>query len=344
MKKYWKYHVTLALVLIVLELLESYFFNGITGVLRNFTFRVSSLKSTFFFTGILIYILNYKYVCPNFFQANSIFKTFLGVGLLVVLFSGVRYLLEEIILYNFTGLHNYNIENLTVFKYVGDNYFYAIKPILYSTIIFFVISNKEKRELTFQLEIAKSKAELDLLKSQISPHFLFNTLNSFYVELIDEKPNTADDIHRLSQLLRHVIYDSKNDFISLEKEIAFLKDYVHFFKKRYEDNLFVNFTIDGNLEDKKVPTLVLINFIENLFKHGIVDNKKEVAEIKLWIENENLILYTKNKTNKSEKLMDSGIGNKNVKKRLDILFPNQEYSLKYLNRNGYFETTLKLPV
>lgn len=344
MKKYWKYHVTLAFVLIALELLESYFFNGVNGVLRNFTERVISLKTTFFFTGILIYVLNYKYVCPNFFQANSILKTLLGIGLLIIIFSGVRFLLEEIILYNFTGLHNYNIENLTVFKYLGDNYFYAVKPILYSTIIFFVISNKEKREFTFQLEIAKSKAELDLLKSQISPHFLFNTLNSFYVELIDDKPNTADDIQRLSQLLRHVIYDSKNDFISLKKEVNFLKDYVHFFEKRYEDNLHVNFTIDGDLEHKNVPTLVLINFIENLFKHGIVDNKDEIATISLSVENDTLILYTKNKTNKSDKLMDAGIGNKNVKKRLDILYPNQEYSLTLSNNNGYFETTLKLPI
>jgi sensor histidine kinase YesM len=344
MRKYWKYHLTLALALIALEFLERYFFNGIEGVLRNFTGRVASLKTTFFSTGILIYILNYKYVCPNFFQVNSILKTLLGISLLIIIFSSVRFLLEEIILYNITGRNNYNIENLTVFRYVGDNYFYAIKPILYSTIIFFVISNKEKRELTFQLEIAKSKAELDLLKSQISPHFLFNTLNSFYVELIDEKPSTANDIHRLSQLLRHVIYDSKNDFISLKKEINFLKDYVHFFRKRYEDNLYVNFNLNGNLEDKKIPTLVLINFIENLFKHGIVDNKDEIAEINISIEDDTLTLYTKNKTNESDKLMNSGIGNKNVKKRLDILYPNQEYSLQFSNKNSCFESTLKLPI
>ena len=344
MRKYWKYHVTLAVVLILLELIETYFFNGFKGIKKIFTERIFTLKTSFFLTAALIYILNYKYVCPNFFRKNSILKSTLGIGILILLFGGFRFLLEEIIIYHLTGCHNYLMEDLTVFKYLGDNYFYAIRPILYSSIIFFVISNKEKRELTFQLELAKSKAELDLLKSQISPHFLFNTLNSFYVELIDDKPNTADDIQRLSELLRHVIYDSKNDFISLKKEVKFLQDYVHFFKKRYEDNLCVIFTIEGNLSDKQVPTLVLINFIENLFKHGIVDDKNEIAQIKLSIEKNTVTLYTKNKKNESEKLMEAGIGNNNVAKRLKILYPNKEYTLVFIDKNGYFETTLTLQI
>jgi len=344
MRKYWKYHVILALVLITLELLEDYFFKGFKGLTYNFTKKSVTLQSSFFFTCALIYVLNYKYVCPNFFIKNRLFKVIIGFGILIISFSGIRFIFEEIIIFKITGRHNYYMENLTLLRYLSDNYFYAIKPILYSTIIFFVINNKEKRELTFQLQLAKSKAELDLLKSQISPHFLFNTLNSFYVELIDEKPNTADDIQRLSELLRHVIYDSKGDFISLKKEIQFLKDYVYFFRKRYEDNLFVIFNIEGDFSKRKVPTLVLINFIENLFKHGIVDNKDEVASIHLSIENNMLILHTMNKKNNSDKLMDSGIGNKNVQKRLNILYPNNDYSLSFINKNDYFETVLKLPV
>jgi sensor histidine kinase YesM len=344
MKKYWKYHLILALVLVTLELLEDFFLKGIDGLLSNFTLRHFISGSIFFFTAIVIYTVNFKLVCPNFLLKNKVLKIVLGFGLLIVLFSSIRFFLEEVIVFYITGNHNYYLENLTALGYLGDNYFFAVKPIIYSTTIFFVIKNKEKRELTFRLQLAKSKAELDLLKSQISPHFLFNTLNSFYVELIDEKPDTADDIQRLSELLRHVIYDSKGDFITLDKEIRFLQDYVHFFRKRYEDNLFVDFIIDGNSSTKKIPSLTLINFVENLFKHGIVNDKNDVALIHLKIEEKFIILKTRNKKNNSDKLMHSGIGNKNVQKRLDVLFPNNEYKLDFSDENNYFETTLKIPV
>ncbi|WP_210197498.1 sensor histidine kinase [Aquimarina sp. U1-2] len=188
-----------------------------------------------------------------------------------------------------------------------------------------------------------NKAELDLLKSQISPHFLFNTLNAFYVELLDDKPKVAKDILRLSELLRYVTYDSKQDFISLQSEVHFLKDYIHFFNKRFEKELSIQFLITGNIQNQRIPSLVLIHFVENLFKHGVVNDKNNPAQILLTITDKQLTLKTKNKILSSEKYMDSGIGTENIKRRLNAMF-NTGYTMNSKTEKNYFTTYLKIPI
>ena len=110
-----------------------------------------------------------------------------------------------------------------------------------------------------------------------------------------------------------------------------------------QDQLFVNFKIEGEVGDKQVPSLILIHFIENLFKHGIVNDAANPAEISIIIEADSLSLQTKNKVFHSDKYMDSGVGAENVKRRLKAMF-DDNYEVKYTSENGQFESYIQLPL
>ncbi|WP_162274042.1 sensor histidine kinase [Polaribacter reichenbachii] len=274
-------------------------------------------------------------MCPDYLKKTKVVQFIVAIVGLILLFAGLRYVLQEIVLFNFTGIHNYYETSRRPIFYIIDNSYYAIKAILYSTLIYLAIKFMETND--------HNKAELNLLKSQISPHFLFNTLNAFYVELIDDKPETAKDIHKLSELLRYVTYDSQKDVVLLKNEIQFLKDYIHFFNKRFESDFSVTFQVTGNLKNQEIPSLILIHFIENLFKHGVVNDKKNPATINIIIHEQFIEVSTRNKILTSDKFMESGIGTQNVKRRLTTLF-NTNYKLVYTKETPYFNTYLKMPL
>ncbi|GAA4273921.1 histidine kinase [Aquimarina gracilis] len=334
LKKEWKYHLILALILIGLD-----FFKILNSdefkLLKNLDAMYLCLKSTFFISSIAVYFINFKIVCPRFLKKSYLSWFIISSLGLVLIFAAIRYTLEEVIVFEITGQHNYFEETRRFWYYVIDNSYFALPPILYSTMVYLVLKLIEDKDL--------NKAELDLLKSQISPHFLFNTLNAFYVELIDDKPKVAKDVHKLSELLRYVTYDSKQDFVPLQREIDFLNDYMHFFNKRFEEELSLDFSIDGSIQNQQIPSLVLIHFVENLFKHGVVNDKKNPAKINITITNDKLELETSNAILSSEKYMDSGIGTQNVKRRLTAIF-NTNYDLNYSTKGNNFYTYLKIPI
>jgi LytS/YehU family sensor histidine kinase len=163
------------------------------------------------------------------------------------------------------------------------------------------------------------------------------------VELIDDKPKTAKDIYKLSELLRFVTYESQEDFIELKNEIKFLEDYIYFYYKRFENELFIDFNLNGTIGLQKIPSLILIHFVENVFKHGIINDKKNPAKISISITDNHLELRTENKFLASEKYTSKGIGKTNIKRRLTALF-NSDFDLVYKDKNDYFSAYLKIPV
>ena len=342
-KKHWKYHVILGVALILLEWLEDYTINGMKGLMTNFSGEYQGLLITFYLCSVAIYFLNFFVIAPKLLSKKRLIPFIIAVFGMILLFAGLRYLTQEVILFEITGEHNYYNNSRRLIYYVFDNSYYAIKPILYSTIVFLVLRYNENKDKIFQLQLERNKSEISFLKSQISPHFLFNTLNTFYSELIDKQPNTAKDIHRLSELLRYVTYESTQDFMSLRQELKFIEDYMYFYKIRFEDQLFVDFKVDGEIGVKQVPSLVLIHFVENVFKHGIVNDEANPAAISISIKATYLELKTKNKIVSSDKYMDAGVGADNVQKRLKAIFKDQ-FEVNYTNENGQFEAYLKLPL
>ena len=174
-----------------------------------------------------------------------------------------------------------------------------------------------------EAERARSEAELANLRSQLNPHFLLNTLNNIYA-LITIQPEKAQcAVHELSKMLRHLLYDNQQDFVPLQKEVAFIQNYIELMKIRV--NQHVSIQTDINIDDKsttRIAPLIFISLIENAFKHGISPSQHSYIHIKISDENDCILCEIRNschpKTNNDKS--GSGIGLEQVNKRLELAY------------------------
>lgn len=340
-KKEFIFNIVLILVLIIIDVTGDYIVDKTKLV--SFWKLYFSLSVTFFITSLLVYFLNYIGTL-RFLLQRKYWQYTLFFILLIILFGCTRFFLEEVVLFKITGNHNYNLNRplrKLLFIYGLDSFYYTLRIVLISSLICLVFKNLRDKKAMYELSLAHQKAQLATLKSQISPHFLFNTLNNFYVELYDDKPETAKDVLKLAQLLRYVTYETSDDFVSLEKEVDFVKDYLHFFKRRYENDFNVSFIIKGEIKEQKVLSLVLIHFIENVCKHGIINDKNRPAIIKLDITEKTLDLNVENYNNTSQKHEESGIGTENIQRRLKVVYEDN-YILEQQKSNETFKAYLKI--
>jgi len=209
--------------------------------------------------------------------------------------------------------------------------------------MFFLLKYLKTNARMHELELEQQKTQLGALKMQLEPHFLFNTLNVFYTELVETQPATAKGIHRLSELLRYLTYEGQNDFTPLRKELKFIEDYVYLHQKRFEHNLYLDFSIEGEINDKEIPSLILIHFIENIFKHGVINDKQYPAEVTIIVTDDFLELKTMNRISEVKNYSDSGLGRQNLEKRLQLLY-DTNYTFIHEDKANYYRTFLRLPL
>jgi two-component system, LytTR family, sensor kinase len=205
--------------------------------------------------------------------------------------------------------------------------------------------NSEK--LRQQLIREKLDAELKVLKAQINPHFLFNTLNMAYASAVKSSDTvTADIIEKLSVLMRYVLYESNEDKVPLEKEINYVKNYINLQLQRLSDELTssVRFEVKGECQNHTIAPMILIPFIENAFKHGIMLSMKPDISITVTLNHDSLILETrnlKNNLNLNGDTANSGIGLRNVRERLNLLYPDS-HLLEINDLDNIFTVMLKI--
>lgn len=189
-------------------------------------------------------------------------------------------------------------------------------------------------------------SELSFLRSQISPHFIFNILNSI-VYLIRSKSEQAEPVTlRLSALMRYMLYESGDAQIPLEKEVEYLQNYVELQKIRFEEDVEVKFAMEGRAEAQCIEPMLIIPFVENAFKHGVGMIKKPVIDIFLKIEPRLLEFRVRNKVSEhpaEEKDKSSGIGLQNVTRRLELLYPGR-HRLEVGMTDGWFQTFLQISI
>ncbi len=195
-----------------------------------------------------------------------------------------------------------------------------------------------------KLEVENAETQLAFLKSQVSPHFFMNTLNNIH-SLIDINTEEAkDSIIRLSKLMRHLLYDSENKMISIQKEMEFIKNYVDLMMLRFSEKVDIKLYIPGELPDKSIPPLLFISYIENAFKHGISYQQSSFVKISFFFNDDKLVFETENSNYKQKKSDDeSGIGIVNSKKRLDLLY-DDNYSLTISENSEIYKLHLTLPI
>ena len=338
-----KYHLIVAFIIVLMDLLRTY----ITGGYGNFLAKIQPIgilyKVTFYITFFSVYAINIKFICPRTLAKKNLGLFILGLFSLFFIFAGIRYFLEEIVVYSIGGFHNYHESKRVFWFYVFDNSYYSLQIILFSTFIYLLLMYLKNNHKINQLKLEQQKAELGVLKMQLEPHFLFNTLNVFYTELVETQPETAKGIHKLSELLRHLTYEAQQEYVQLKKELKFIEDYIYFYKKRFEDNLFLNFTIKGNVQDQEISSLVLIHFVENIFKHGIVNSKHDPASIQIQVNETHLILETQNKISNVKNYSSQGIGRDNLQKRLHLMYQDN-HTFTYNETDNSYHSYLKIPI
>lgn len=198
----------------------------------------------------------------------------------------------------------------------------------------------------YQRHQAALEAELNLLKAQIHPHFLFNTLNNLYALTLNNSPKSPEIVMGLSQILRYMLYECNVEKVPLQKDVQMLENFVLLEKMRYEDRLDFNFTKEGALEKHQIAPLLLLPLVENAFKHGAGEKVGQAwVNIELIMEGE--VLKFKINNSKPEQpatqLMekDGNIGLENLKKRLELIYPNA-YQLKIFDEEEMFAVILKI--
>ncbi len=208
---------------------------------------------------------------------------------------------------------------------------------------------KEHKRVT-DLEKVQLETELLFLRSQISPHFFFNTLNNIYSLAIEKSDKTAKIVLRLSELMRYLLYETKSKRQSLEKEIICIQNYLELERVRHEDLLEVNMNISGNINDKKIAPIILLSFVENAFKHGV---NKNIGNIKIninFIVDGDFLYFSidnpipKATEHKQQVISSSGIGLVNVTKRLALGYKPNEYDLKVESDQSLHTVTLKIKI
>lgn len=221
-------------------------------------------------------------------------------------------------------------------------------PYSFFSVIFFgglkhAYNYRKLKAAAQQLRMEKQEAELNYLKSQTNPHFLFNTLNNIYSLSRDKSDLAPEAILRLSQILRYMLYETGGEYIAIEQELKIMNDYIALEKLRYDDSLRLNFNND--IEDMKqaIPPLLLIPLVENAFKHGVSETRGEpFLDIHLSVRNRQLTFVVKNsaEASVSEGRVKENIGLSNLRRQLQLLYTDYELTVK--PGDSIFIATLKI--
>ena len=323
----------------------SFFFYQITFFRHREDFNLTrSLTDAVFhilFMGLISY-LNYFIFLPRFLVHKKIWKyilEFIFPFLIVVflLLSFKRYLYADI------------IDQSKGFMSSGKFIFQQVVSTLFITIFvgmlkfvedWFTLEAKKK-----EIENEKLTSELRFLKAQINPHFLFNTLNNLYYLATVNSPNTTEVIEKLSQMMRYMLYESNHPLVPLEKELAYMENYISLEKLRLDNQVPVDFKVIGSPEKVKIVPLIFITFLENAFKHGVSNQFKDAfVDIVVEIKEGSLVYIVINSKLPKEVILEkSGIGLQNVNRRLELSYPGR-YSLNKVETPTTYEVTLNLEI
>ena len=214
---------------------------------------------------------------------------------------------------------------------------YALKY----TLIAFVTQNE-----LLKLQKEKLQLELNALKSQVNPHFLFNTLNNLYSLTLKNSDKSSEVVLKLADIMRYVLYQSEAYQVPLQKELDFIQNYVELQKIRYNENYQISFTFGGSVNGQMIAPLLLIDFIENAFKHGLDRRFNDgFVNINIQIENNQLLFSVINAKGHADdgSILHSknGIGLSNIKKRLELMYP-EKFNLTIVDNSEQFNVNLKL--
>jgi two-component system, LytTR family, sensor kinase len=325
-----KSHLTFWVLLIFLLVFLSNNRDGISSL-----FVMEAINVSFF--AMIVY-LNIYYIFPNYIKQKNLAKHLTWLLLASAMITPIKALL----LFNMKQFFDisYNLEN-QFFIFLGT-FFVVVLSTIYSILKDWIHSQNEKQELVNQ----QLQSELKFLKSQINPHFLFNTLNSLYALTLKKSDLAPEVVLKLSEMMRYMLYECNEKSVPLEKEVNYLINYLELEKVRHGKKIKINFNQSGEITNQEISPLMFIPFVENCFKHGVSNQIAEAfVDINLMVEKKSIEIHIENSKHAAMPGVISkksgGIGLINVKRRLDLLYPNA-YNIEVLDTPITYKVILKI--
>ena len=298
-----------------------------------FRFAFTFKKAIIMVTGVLLPNVFPIYI--NFYFFNKYFKQRKYKQYIISLFFNII----------FVGLFiEHFVFSLIVTEGNSSGIMNAIISISVTMGFMYLKSGTHQKHRLQEVAAKQLQMELNLLKSQINPHFFFNTLNNLYALSLDKSDEVPDVILKLSDLMRYVLDSSKNKTVLLTQEIEFIKNYISLEELRFTKKNDIMFDIQGSIDSIKIAPMILIPFIENSFKHGANTSiEKFFLHIGLLVD-KNIINFSVENSVYKNKIKDessSKLGQQNVKRRLELLYP-EKYKLEFSNNINRYKINLRI--
>lgn len=294
------------------------------------------------------YLTLYVFI-PNLLDQKK-YASFAGLFLVMGVFFGysARAMLHIYWVPTYVPDYDYAEYPLTHLGKAAGNMISVYTVVFAASAIKLLKRNYQNEKITEQLNREKLDAELKFLKSQIHPHFLFNTLNNLYALTLTNSPQSSEVVLKLSNLLDYMLYECNVKLIPLRKEVNQIKNIIELERLRYGNRLEVAFTATGDISNKQVPPLLMLPFIENAFKHGVSKGTDEsFISIDLNVKENELTLRVENSKVADDPQKDAdytkGIGLKNVRRRLELIYGTQ-YNLQVFEEEEVFMIALHIPL
>jgi sensor histidine kinase YesM len=289
---------------------------------------------------VFVNYLFYEYTLPQL-NTKKILRSFLLIVGQIFLFAYGAYAWRHIGIQ--LGIHT----PFQTFDSIPDDISNQFSDSVFAVFFFGILRHiyyyRKLKEAAQQLRIEKQEAELNYLKSQTNPHFLFNTLNNIYALARDKSDLAPESILRLSKILRFMLYETSGTFICIEQELKIINDYIALEKLRYDESLQINFNYDVEDMKQALPPLLLIPLVENAFKHGVSETRTyPFIHIHLSIKGRILTLSIKNSTDAfpEERHVKENIGLSNLRRQLQLLY--SDFNLSVQQGESVFTAFLKI--
>lgn len=290
--------------------------------------------------NISLFYINYLIILPTFLNRKKYLWVALSILLLVMVTAfikcGLAYYFYDIVI-----KRNGSKVVIDFWDYYSSAAFVSCFFIFLSTVLKFIQDWFLNEKVKSNLENENLIAELAFLKSQINPHFLFNSLNNIYSLAYQKSEKTPEAILKLSEIMRYMLYESNEDKVTLSAEIRYLENYIELQKLRFKDNIYIKFEINGNPLGLMITPLVLISFVENAFKHGIATDIENPISIVLNLSDDKLLFHVSNIKSSMNKDITGGIGLQNVQRRLSLIYKDR-YRLHIDDNNDIYNCELYL--
>ncbi len=289
--------------------------------------------------NITLFYLNYLVFIPVFLNRKryGVYAAVLCIAIILYGLGkyGVGNILKPYVLVQPDG------HVIGFWPYFLSTVFMSLMFLFLSTALKFTSDWFMNERIQRDLENQRLTAELAFLKSQINPHFLFNSLNSIYSLAYQRSETTPEAILKLSEIMRYMLYECNDNKVDLTKELQYLHSYIDLQKIRFGNKAYIDFKVEGEVGHQQIVPLLLIAFIENAFKHGVANNVLTPIRLLIDVGDSHLHLHMQNKKHTNNRDAAGGIGLNNVRRRLNLLYPGK-YNLDIRDEIDTYTVELSL--